>query len=232
MYVIVVGGGKVGYYLVKSLIHTNHEVALIEKSQEKCTAITDDFGAVAICGDGCDPAVLQAAGAERADVIVADTGDDEDNLIVCQVAKNKFNVPRTIARVNNPKNEMIFRKLGIDSTVSSTDLVLSMIEQEVAYGGIAPLIFFKKSGVEMVETVLTADSPAVGKTIRDLSLPGNCLILAVERNGEVIIPDGTTVLQEQDTIFTLLRPELLPELQCILVGRSEAARTSPPGQPR
>lgn len=218
MFIIVVGGGKVGYYLAKSLISSHHEVAIIEKDSSKCSQFVEDFGSITICGDGCDPAVLQGAGAERADIIVADTGDDEDNLIICQLAKTKYKVPRTIARVNNPKNEFVFKKLGIDSTVSSTDLVLSMIEQEVAYKGIAPLISFRKSGVEIVETTLAADSPAINKKIIELTLPNNCLILAVLRSDNLIIPDGNTTLETSDLVIALIRSDQLEGLQRTLVG--------------
>lgn len=218
MFVIIVGGGKVGYYLAKSLITNGHEVTLIEKDHDKCSQFVEDFGSITICGDGCDPGVLQGAGVERADVIVADTGDDEDNLIICQLAKQKFNVSRTIARVNNPKNDFVFKKLGIDSTVSSTDLVLSMIEQEVAYKGIAPLISFRKSGVEIVETTLMNDSPAIGKKIMELVLPNNCLILAMLRSDNLIIPDGNTFLEIGDLIIALTRSDQLNGLQKALVG--------------
>lgn len=224
MFIIIVGGGKVGYYLAKSLITGNHEVALIEKDQQKCGQFVEDFGSITICGDGCDPSVLQGAGAERADVIVADTGDDEDNLIICQLAKLKFNVPRTIARVNNPKNETVFKNLGIDSTVSSTDLVLSMIEQEVAYKGIAPLISFKKSGLEIVETTLLHDSPAIGKKIIELPLPNNCIILAILRSDNLIAPDGNTSLQSGDLIIALVRKDQLDGLQRALVGTEVSFR--------
>lgn len=220
MFIIIVGGGKVGYYLAKSLISGNHEVAIIEKDSSKCSQFLEDFGSITICGDGCDPAVLQGAGAERADIIVADTGDDEDNLIICQLAKTKYKVPRTIARVNNPKNEFVFKKLGIDSTVSSTDLVLSMIEQEVAYKGIAPLISFRKSGVEIVETTIAADSPAISKKIIELELPNNCLILAVLRSDNLIIPDGNTTLDSGDLIIALIRSDQLDGLQRALVGEN------------
>lgn len=225
MFIIVVGGGKIGYYLVQSLVHAGHEVAVIEKNTQKAERIADDFGTVVITGDGCDASILEQAGSGRADVIVADTGDDEDNLIICQVAKLRFNVPQAVARVNNPRNEMIFRRLGIDATVSSTDLTLSVIEQEVAHKGIMPIIAFRKNGMEIVETVLSAKSPAIGKALRDISFPHLCKILAILRGDDLLVPDGSTMLQAQDLVFSLVKPICLNELEKILVGKTD--RTHP-----
>lgn len=128
MFIIIVGGGKVGYYLVQSLAREGHEVAVVETNAVKTRHIADDFGIVTITGDGCDPRILEEAGAGRADVIIAGTGEDEDNMIICQVAKLRFHVPYTIGCVNNPKNEMVFQKLGIDSTVSPTGSTLKSIQ--------------------------------------------------------------------------------------------------------
>ena len=121
MYIIVVGGGKVGYYLTKTLVNEGYEVLLIEKNSRKADIYSERFGSVILEGDGAESTTLEAAGIGRADVVIAVTGEDEDNLVICQTAKKRFNVPRTIARVNNPKNEEIFKKLGIDVTVSSTN---------------------------------------------------------------------------------------------------------------
>lgn len=220
MFIVIVGGGKIGYYLVQSLLHAGHEVALIEKKQERTQQISDDFGIVTIHGDGCDPRILEEAGIGRADVIVADTGDDEDNLIICQVAKLRFHVPHTVAKVNNPKNEMIFRRLGIDMTVSSTDLVLSVIEQEVAYKGILPIIAFRKNGMEIVETILSNKSPILGKPLKEIQFPSQCKILAVLRGDELLVPDGSTKLQAQDLVFSLVKPACLNDLECLLVEKT------------
>ncbi len=127
MYIIVVGGGKVGYYLTKQLLADGHEVAVIEKNKQKVEHIAEDLGGIAVHGDGSDSGPMEEAGMNRADIVVAVTGDDEDNLIICQMAKKKFNVKRTIARINNPKNEHIFRVLGIDVTVSPVDSLVAQI---------------------------------------------------------------------------------------------------------
>src|SRR5512136_2459721 len=131
MYIIIVGGGRLGYHLLKALLKEGHEVLVIEKDPRICKTITDELGSVCYRGDGCEAATLAEVGTGRADMMVAVTGDDEDNLVACQVAKYKYNVPRTIARIRNPKNEALFKKLGVDVTVSTTDIILEAIEREV-----------------------------------------------------------------------------------------------------
>ena len=131
MYIIVAGGGKVGYYLTRELLTKGHEVVLIELLSRKVTALSATLGDVVLEGDAADASTLEQAGVVRADLVIAVTGHDEDNLVICQMVKRKFNVPRTIARINNPKNERIFKRLGIDSTVSTTNLVLAAIEQGI-----------------------------------------------------------------------------------------------------
>src|SRR5437763_787661 len=176
MYIIVVGGGKVGFYLARELVSEGHEILVIEQDRTKCDRIADELGDITLCGDGCEAAVLENAGTGRADMLIAVTGGDEDNLVSCQVAKNKFNVPRTIARINNPKNELIFKKLGIDMTVSATQAVLARIEQELPTHHLIPLLRIRQSGFEMVEATLTEDSPAVGRRMSDLELPARAII--------------------------------------------------------
>jgi trk system potassium uptake protein len=132
MFIIVVGGGKLGTYLARALLEERHEVVVIEKIERKAQALAQTLNAeVAQVGDGCDPLVLEEAGATRADVVIADTGDDEDNLVICLVTKKRFAKPRTIARVNNPRNKQIFEELGIDSVVSGTEIVMNMVAQEI-----------------------------------------------------------------------------------------------------
>ncbi|MGH9201889.1 MAG: potassium channel family protein, partial [Vicinamibacterales bacterium] len=139
MYTIVVGGGKVGYYLARELVGEGHEVLIIEQDPAKCERIAEELGDIVLKGDGCEATTMEKAGFGRADMVVAVTGDDEDNLVCCQVAKVKFSVPRTIARINNPKNEAIFKRLGIDTTVSATAAILAQIEQELPTHHLIPL---------------------------------------------------------------------------------------------
>jgi len=166
VYIIVAGGGKVGFYLARELIAQGHEVLLIEKSRTRSEMIAAELGNVVQRGNADEASVLAEAGTNRADVMVAVTGDDEDNLVICQVAKRRFNVPRVIARINNPKNEDIFRLLGIDGTVSSTDLILSVIEQEIPEQALVPLLRLRHADVEVVDMTLPKDTSLEGVALR------------------------------------------------------------------
>jgi len=219
MYTIVVGGGKVGYYLTKSLLEEGHEVLVIEKDPRKCDRVIDELGANALLGDGCEASTMTEAGMGRADVVIAVTGDDEDNLVVCQVAKHKFNVPRTIARINNPKNEKIFRKLGIDVTVSSTEVILSQIEQVIPAQSLVHLLTLRSVGVSFIELEIPPDSPAIGRPLRELGIPDDCILPLVIREGkEAIIPYGSTVLQPRDQVIAVTYETGVGTIRRILCG--------------
>jgi len=226
MFILVAGGGKLGYYLAKHLLAAGQEVAVMEGSPDKVERMNEDLGPIAMVGDACDPGVLGDAGCERADMVVAVTGDDEDNLVICQVAKSKFHVGFTIARVNNPRNEDIFKVLGIDAPVSSTNIILTMIEDEIAHRGIMTSLAIKKGGIEIVETVITHDSPARGQALRDLQLPSQCTVAMIMRQKETIIPDGSTVLEEGDAVIALAKSERFAELRDLLMGPVAAARNA------
>ena len=218
MYILVVGGGKVGYYLTKTLVNEGYEVLLIEKSAKKVATYHERFGAVVLQGDGAESSTLREAGAGRADVIVAVTGDDEDNLVICQTAKKMFNVKRTIARVNNPKNEEIFKKLGIDVTISSTNLILSIIEQEIPERGMVHLMTLKHAQLALVEATVEHGAAVVGKSLTDVEFPENVVLSAVLRNGTLLIPRGDTVLQPRDEVIALSSKESEEPLRRMLVG--------------
>lgn len=221
MYIIVVGGGKVGYYLTKLLLDEGQEALVIEEDARKCARLTDELGANVLQGDGCEVSTLAEAGAERADVIVAVTGEDQDNLVACQVAKRRFNVPRTIARINNPKNERIFRTLGIDLTVSSTELILSQIEQALPAHALVHLLRLRTVGVNFVEMVLPPDSPAIGKPLRELGIPDDCILPIILRHGDkAIIPYGDTTLEAGDEVIAVTTDASERVLQRILTGPS------------
>jgi len=218
MYIVVVGGGKVGYYLTKELLEQGHEALVIERNAERADQIVEELGNVALKGDGCEVATLQEAGVGRSDVLVAVTGDDEDNLVSCQLAKNHFGVPRTIARVNNPKNEHIFRLLGIDVTVSATTILMSMIEHEMPRRALLHLLAIQRMGVEIVEAILNPGAPAIGRSIGDLRLPSESSIAAVIRNGAFLIPSGQLVLQEGDEVIAMCKPQQEVDLRTALLG--------------
>ena len=216
MYLIVAGGGKVGYYLTKTLVTEGYEVLLIEKDRRKVETYAERFGHVVMQGDACEATVLASAGANRADVVVATTGDDEDNLVICQVAKRKFQVPRVIARVNNPKNEEIFRRLGIDVTVSQTNIILSIIEQEIPERSIRHLLTLRHADLVLVEATVMRGSQAAGRSVSGLRLPPETVIAAVLRNGSATVPDGATVLEAEDEVVALTRRESEPALRRLL----------------
>jgi trk system potassium uptake protein TrkA len=217
MYIIIVGGGKVGYYLAKQLVEDGHEVLVIEKDTAKCQQIADELGDIVLRGDGCEGITLEAAGTGRADLFIAVTGDDEDNLVACQVAKNKFSVGRTVARLNNPKNEVIFKKLGIDTTVSSTALILANIEQELPSHPLIPLLTIKGGGLEIVEVKVPPSSAMVGKRIGELLLPQQCLIaLIIDAEGVPRVPTSDTTIRAGDEVVAVTRRESKDALRLVL----------------
>jgi len=219
MYIIIVGGGKVGYYLSKALLDEGHEILVIEKKANKCEFICSELGSVCFRGDGCEAATLAEIGTGRADMLIAVTGDDEDNLVACQVAKHKFNVPRTIARINNPKNETIFKKLGIDVTVSSTNLILENIEEEVPTHPLTHLLDIRDKGLEVVQVKIPPDSTTVGKSVKELSLPQDSrLVLIIPKEEKPHLPTTKTVLQGGDQIIAVTPPESEIALRTALRG--------------
>jgi len=219
MYIIVVGGGRVGYYLIKALLDEGHETLLVEREPALCEAINDELGSVCVRGDGCEAATLAEIGTDRADMLIAVTGDDEDNLVACQVAKHKFNVPRTIARIRNPKNEILFKKLGIDVTVSSTNIILENIESEVPTHPLTHLLAIEDKGVEIVAVKIPPEATTVGKSIRQLSLPqGSRLALVIRQQGKHRVPTVNTTLRAGDRIIALTTPESEEALRNALRG--------------
>ena len=219
MYIIVVGGGRVGYYLTKALLDEGHEVLIIEKEVAICEAISDELGSICLRGDGCEVATLAEVGTGRADMLVAVTGDDEDNMVACQVAKYKFNVPHTIARLRNPQRETLFKKLGIDVTGCSTNIILEHIEEEVPTHPLTHLLEIRDKGLEIVEVKISSDSATVGKSVRKLSLPqGSKLALIIRREGKHRLPTANTILHAGDRIIALTPPEAEEELRTALRG--------------
>jgi len=203
MYIIVAGGGMVGYYLTTALRAAGQEVTLIEKMRRRFDLLQEEFGDVAFLGDACEVRTLEQAGAARADLVAAVTGDDEDNLVICQMAKRKFKVKRVIARINNPKNEVTFQLLGIDETVSSTKLIYSLIEQEVEVADVIPLTALRKGHLELVEVALTEDSPSANRRVQDLTLPESCTLAILVRGNNAEIIHGDSVLRAGDIIVAI-----------------------------
>lgn len=204
MYIVIIGGGSVGYYLCKELLSEGHEVLVLEKKVANCERFEDELGSVCLKGDGCETSTLVEAGVARADIFIASTDEDEDNLVSCQIAKHKFEVPRTIARVNNPKNEKIFRELGIDCTIGVTNLILKHIEEEIPAHRLIRLLDVGEGKMEVVEVRIPEGVTAAGKSIGELSLPSDSILALVIRNGQKPrVPDEGTLLQANDRIIAL-----------------------------
>jgi trk system potassium uptake protein TrkA len=215
MYIIIGGGGQVGYYLTKGLLDQgNNEVVLLEKEAKRFKFLQDQLGANNVGkGDACEVRVLEEYGCLRADVVIAVTGDDEDNLVICQVAKQKFGVARTVARVNNPRNEQMFRELGIDRTVSPTQMLLNLIELEIPHHTLVPLIELTRAGLRLVELTVPPDSQAAGKTLKQLDLPREINVALINRGDEMISPQGDTRIEAEDKIYALVKAEGEHELR-------------------
>ena len=207
MNIVIIGAGKVGYYLVKTLLPFKHRITIIEKMPEYCSKLAADLDVAVVNGDGTDIDLLTEVGIENADVFIAVTGRDQDNLIACQLAKRNFHVKRTIARVNNPKNIMVFQKLGVDLAVSSTSTIAEMIEKEIDYTGVKTLIKLKKGDLVLSEVVVSKKSPACNKKIKDMQLPNEVVLMSVVRGETTYIPNGHTVIREDDTIFVICKQD-------------------------
>ena len=213
MYIIIGGGGDVGYYLTRNLLHQGHEVLLLEKGKDRYQSLSDELGQSVLKGDACEARTMDEAGARRADVVIAVTGEDEDNLVICQMAKKRFNVARTIARLNNPKHEVLFQKLGIDVTVSPTKAILSLIESELPGPRFVQLMTLKKAGLEILEMSIPSLSPVAGKPLSQINLPRRCNLALIIRDQEPIFPSGDTELQANDDVFALVTDEGEEELR-------------------
>lgn len=219
MYIVIVGAGKVGYFLAKRLCLNKHTVSIVDKDKEICEGIARELEALVIHGDGCDPRILEEAGITRADVAAAVTGDDEDNLIICQLAKEIFNVRRAVGRVNNPDNEHTFSELGVDVPVDSTKIIAKIIEEEVSFSDFVNLMSFKRGKLAIVRLDLPEDSPVIDKQVQDIQLPPDSVLVSIVRGEEVIVPKGNTVLKTGDDIIALTVIGNEPQLLNLLVGK-------------
>jgi len=208
MYAIIVGAGKVGRNLARELLAKDHEVTLIESSRERYLAMEEEFEHAVKYGDASELWVLARSGIQRADLVIAVTGDDEDNMLVCQVAKEKYLCDRIIARVNNPRNHDHFRLLGIQPAVSATDLILRLIEHEVPRYGLVHLLALEEERLEIIELEVTSDAPTVGAKVGDISLPEGSLIISVLREGAGFVPKPDTVIEAGDEVLLVLNPGL------------------------
>ena len=218
MFVIVVGGGRIGFYLTKELLAEGHEIVLMEKDPRAAERIRDELGAVVVNRDGCEGTHLAEAGANRATIVAAVTGDDADNLVVCQMAKHHFDVPRTIARVNNPRNEVLFRNLGVDEIISPTRMVLAAIEQDIPVHELLHLANLEGGELELLEAQIAEDSPALGRRPADIALPECCTLFVVIRDDRAQAVTSETIFQEGDKVIAISRTECENDLRMQLIG--------------
>ena len=210
MNIVIVGGGKVGYYLAKTLVPERHHLVLLEEDHEHCDRIATELDQLSIgliCGDGTNLDTLRDAGIEQADLLIAVTGYDQNNLVACQLAHQYFNVPKTIARVNNPKNIQVFKRLGVDSVVSSTAYIAEMISHEVDWTGVNQMLARNVGNVRIRDILVGKASEAHGKRLSDITLPGGTILISVVRNQDALIPNGQTRIEAGDRVITISRDE-------------------------
>lgn len=203
MKVIIIGGGKVGYYLVRTLLEHGHEPTIVELDKNTCAYIANELDIPVICGDGTSLDVLEDAGVAHTDAILAVSGMDEDNLIACQLAKKIYNVNKTVARVNNPKNADVMKQLGIDNVISSTDRIASMLEREVDTSKIKELVSLHHGIGSIAEINIPDNYRLDGVNLMDLKLPETINVISIERNNRLIVPRGQTTIQSGDTLLVL-----------------------------
>jgi trk system potassium uptake protein TrkA len=213
MYAIIVGAGKVGWNLARELLEKEHEVTVIEDNRNRFLTVEQELEHNVQYGDGSELWVLERAGIQRADMVIAVTGDDEDNMLICQVAKEKYMVERVIARVNNPRNKQWFELLGISPVVSATNLILRLIEHEVPKYGLVHLLDLPQERLEIIELLLAEGSPVAGKRVGDLEMPEGSLLISVLRDGTGFVPGPETVLKTGDEVLAVLDPGLEEELK-------------------
>lgn len=217
MYTIIVGGGQVGSRLA-SLLLEKHQLRVIDIRRDRVIHLQRTVPAeMAILGSGTDPNVLEAAGIHQADVIAAVTGSDETNLVVCSLARLEFHVPRVIARVNDPRNAWLYTpQMGVDVALNQADLLAHLIIEEMSLGDMMTLLKLHKGHYSLVEEKVAPKAPAAGKAVRELNIPPRCVLAAIIRQGELIVPRGDTVLQTADEVLAVVHATELPKLAAIL----------------
>ena len=207
-FAIITGGGKIGYYLARSLISNDYEVLLMEKNAENYRRLSSDLGDVVMHGDACDPLTLKRAGIERADVLVTATGDDADNLVTCQIAAHCFGRTRIIARVNNPDNDTLFEQLGVHERINGTRAILSLIDRKVVQSPLLFLGVLEEADIEAVEIILKPDSRIVGRQLDQVTFPKGTFPIAILRNCQAMLPDADMIFQQGDLLIALVPPQL------------------------
>jgi trk system potassium uptake protein len=220
VFVLVAGGGKVGSNLSRTLLRGGHEVAIVEQRRDHWEELEEEFEHRAILGDATEIFVLEQAGIARPpDLVVAVTGDDEDNMVICQMAREHFGAPKVIARVNDPRNQAHFDLLGISPTVSATQTIMALIEHEVPEHELIHLLELRKENLEIVEVQIDKSSPSAGKRVSDLKLPTGSRLISLMRGGQAEIPSSDSQLQPGDQVLAILEPGKEDELRRVLLKK-------------
>src|SRR5215471_4211823 len=220
MYVLIAGGGKAGANVMRTLLRNGHEATIIEQDRERFERLEQEFEHQAMLGDATEIYVLEKAGIRRPpDLVLALTGDDEDNMVICQLAKEKYGVPKVIARVNDPRNQVHFDLLGISPTVCATSSIMGLIEHEVPEHGLVHLLELRNENLEIVEVQISDESPVAGKRVERLELPDGARLISVTRNGQSEIAVGSTELKPGDQVLAILQPGKEDELRRVMLKR-------------
>ncbi|MDA8271545.1 MAG: TrkA family potassium uptake protein [Actinomycetota bacterium] len=219
MKVVIAGAGNVGSYIAEDLHNAGHEVLVLEQDDQLVAKLSKQINCTWVVADACEVSSLHKAGVADADVMVAATGDDEDNLVVSLLAKQEFMVPRVVARVNHPKNHWLFNKSwGVDVAVSTPHLLSSLVEEAVSVGTLVRLLSFEQSGARLVEVTLAEDSPAVDREIAQVGIPKGATIVAVVRTENIVVPRGDTILRIGDEVLALVTSDTEEQVKHLLVG--------------
>jgi len=218
MRVIVVGSGKIAYFLARQFISKGYKVTIVSGEESESNLLSRRLKATILHGDGSDPQVLEDAGARQAEVVLALTSKDQDNLAVCQIARRMFRVPRTVGLVNDPENEEVFRKLGVSVAFSATQIIARILEERAGFEEIASLIPVAEGKVVISEVVLRADAPVIDQVLQRIAFPEGALIGGIIREGEVIVPRGGTRLQGEDRLIVISQPDCYDKVLRLLTG--------------
>jgi len=212
MFIIIVGGGKVGRYLIREFIKKDYKVVLIEQDQKKVEKIRDKYGIKVLWGDGSEQEVLETAGIEECDAVLAVTEDDQDNLVICQLAERKYNISKTFTRVNTPGNEKLFSWLGVNVAVSSASILSAMVEHEGTISDLSSLLNKDQDKLKLVRMTIAENSNIVNKKLNEIDLPLESVLVAILRGENSLVPRGNTKIMGKDIILALTKPELKGEL--------------------
>jgi trk system potassium uptake protein TrkA len=222
VYVIIAGAGKVGWNLARELLDKSHEVTLLENDRRRYLTVEQELEHSIQYGDATELWVLERAGIQRADLVIAVTGDDEDNILICQVAREKYMVERIVARVNNPRNLQHFKLLGIHPAVSATDLILRLIEHEVPQYGLVHLLDLAEERLEIIELIVAEDAPVAGKRVDEVPLPEGSLIISILRGGSGFVPKPDSMIEPGDEVLVVLDPGLEGQITAQFASREAA----------